>query len=363
VFDLTGQAWKERRACIASLFVPSEGSCLDFAETTAQILDESADLSKVDAQILAYKVFAKGTFNLLFGKHLELPSEAWDKLEGAVKYFQMRYDGANGDVAVEDRDIALFTTHIYDVCGLAVDWARTNSDKCTAGCGYLKMVDKGFDSFEELSATTANFIVAAAESPASAMGHMLDMVSKDTDVQRELKEELDRALSKHPKMGKAFVKDLVYCEAVINEAMRLKAPATMVVREALETVELPMSTGEIVAIEKGDKVNLCIHALHLNPEVWEDVNTFKPERWVQDGKMQKAGGGAYMPFSAGTRGCTGKAITLMWMKIMMAQIQNDFTFNCRSDRAAVASDEEPGHCTKFVSWVPAGIPVDMSRVE
>jgi len=356
VFDITGQAWKERRACIASLFLPNDSVTMDFAETTAHMLNESQNLSKVDSQLLAYRIFAKGTLNLIFGKHCELPDEAWAKLEAAVEYFQVRYDGAHGDVAVEDRDIALFTSHIYDVCALAVEWAKANPDKCTAGCGYLKMVDKGFDSFEELTATTANFVVAAAESPASGMAHMLDMVAKDDEVQRRLKEEVDAAMAKHPTMGKAFLKDLTYTEAVINEAMRLKAPATMVVREAVDTVELPMSNGEMLEVQKGDKVNLCLHALHLNADVWEDVSAFKPDRWLKDGKIQKAGGGAYLPFSAGTRGCPGKAVTIMWMKVMMALVQKDFTFTTLTPGL-----QEPDHCTKFVSWIPQGIPVELNR--
>jgi cytochrome P450 len=357
VFDLTGQAWKDRRAAIQMVFLPDENMIEEFVTSASEILDEIPDLGKVDSQILSYKVFVKGTLNLLFGKQCELTPELWKKLEDAVKYFQVRYDGANGDSNVEPLDIAIYTSHIHEVCGEAVKWAEENVDKCTPGCAFLRMREKGFADTHELTSMASNFVVAAAESPASGMAHMLDMVAQDEEVQQKLKEEVSTAIERHPKMGKEFVKELVFCEAVLNEAMRLKAPATMVTREAVQDVAIPMSNGKTVDVKKGVKVNLCIHALHLNPEVWEDVNTFKPDRWMKNGKLAKAGGGAFLPFSSGQRGCPGKAISMMWMKTMMALIQKkEFNLGPVANKAPDAD-----HCVKFVSWMPKGLEILMSR--
>jgi len=197
-------------------------------------------------------------------------------------------------------------------------------------------------------------------------------------------------------MNKEFCKDMVYTSAVIDEAFRLKAPATMVSREAIEDCELPIKgsgkTAETVKVKAGTKVNLCIHAAHLNKDVWgDDCEEFKPERWL--GKTAKTGGAiggghAFMPFSAGARGCPGKAITIMWMKVLFAMIFHSYEMEegkpapASSGLAADAEYDEvvkpvaevskdgksetganARHISKFVSWIPTGIPLAFCEIE
>ena len=58
------------------------------------------------------------------------------------------------------------------------------------------MMAKGFSDTNELVATAANFVVAAAESPASAMAHALALVCESKDVMAKMKEEADMVMDK-----------------------------------------------------------------------------------------------------------------------------------------------------------------------
>merc|ERR1711988_43729 len=238
------------------------------------------------------------------------------------------------------------------------------------------MVSKGFDGVEELAATTANFVVAAAESPASAMAHMLEMISNNGRVEEELKKEI--LAHSGDKKDKSWVKLLTYAGAVIDEAIRLKAPATMVAREALIDVKVPAGgDGKFIEAKKGTKFNLCLHALHLRQQAWgPDVGEFKPERWLSS---EKAGGGAYMPFSQGPRGCPGKAVTVMWMKVLLATMCEAGWVLTKEDTASdqldLVEEDSPDnmavkvgtqstpleHCNKYVSWLPNGVNLKVRR--
>jgi len=126
VFDLTGDAWKARKSCLASLFVVTEDVTLDFANSVRmmvpKLLHDPSGTKTVDAQILCYLLFVKGTLNILFGAELELPQDCWDRLERAVKHFgNTRYDYATPE-GVQDQ--ATFADTGY----------RANDHECYSSC-------------------------------------------------------------------------------------------------------------------------------------------------------------------------------------------------------------------------------------
>ena len=56
----------------------------------------------------------------------------------------------------------------------------------------------------------------------------------------------------------------------------------------------------------GTEVNVSIWCLHHSKQWWQDAETFKPERWLEDQTGgDRSGGLAYSPFGAGPRMCIG----------------------------------------------------------
>lgn len=76
-----------------------------------------------------------------------------------------------------------------------------------------------------------------------------------------------------------------------------------------ENIELTDYDGTSVQIEKGTKVLVPFHSLHLHPELYPEPNTFNPDRFDESsghGLKYYKDAGAFTPFGNGPRSCLGK---------------------------------------------------------
>ena len=63
--------------------------------------------------------------------------------------------------------------------------------------------------------------------------------------------------------------------------------------------------------------------IHHREDIWEDPDTFNPERFAQGRKILPF---TYLPFAAGPRTCIGKNFSIMEMKIVLSKMLTEFTF-------------------------------------
>ncbi|KAG5888996.1 hypothetical protein JTB14_033926 [Gonioctena quinquepunctata] len=109
-----------------------------------------------------------------------------------------------------------------------------------------------------------------------------------------------------------------YLDMVIKDVLRLFPIAAFIVRKAEEDFEI-----EKWVIPRGCSVMVSIYNIHRNGEYWEKPNEFYPEHFLPEA-VEKRHPYAFMPFSAGPRGCLGKPYAYMAMKIMLITILQDF---------------------------------------
>ena len=121
-----------------------------------------------------------------------------------------------------------------------------------------------------------------------------------------------------------------FLQACIEETLRMAPPvASLLPREVLPGgMEIDGQR-----IPAGTVVGVSAYVIHHDPDRYPDPWSFRPERWIpepQSGVTPESVEGAhraFCPFSAGSRGCIGKGIAYLELKIALAHIL--FRYNVR----------------------------------
>lgn len=113
----------------------------------------------------------------------------------------------------------------------------------------------------------------------------------------------------------ASAEDLELC---IDETLRLYPPAWIGPRRA--TVDFEFAGHSVPA---GAFVNYSSWASHRLPDVWEQPDAFRPERFAP-GAREQIPKGAYVPFGGGSRTCIGMRFGQQEIRVIASRILRDF---------------------------------------
>lgn len=149
----------------------------------------------------------------------------------------------------------------------------------------------------EVRDEAVTLLLAGHETTAVALSWTWPLIASHSAVEARLWAEVD-ALDGPPTaddLGR-----LPYTRAVFAEAMRLYPPAWAIGRQAARDLDLGG-----VSVARGTTLLLPPLALHRDPRFWTDPERFDPDRFTPERKAARHKF-AYLPFSAGRRGCIGE---------------------------------------------------------
>jgi hypothetical protein len=176
-------------------------------------------------------------------------------------------------------------------------------------------------------------LITGHETTASSISWALKYLTDNPQAQTRLRESLQAAfVDKQPSTQEHITTSLPYLDAVIAETLRVSSVGPVSFRQTLVPCEImghciPANT-PIILVTAGPSYNspdipsakLPKSLPHLHA-----LNIFAPERWLVDGKFDPEAV-HMLPFSAGPRGCFGKQIALLEMRIMIAALVLRFEF-------------------------------------
>ncbi|KAF7524653.1 hypothetical protein G7054_g11357 [Neopestalotiopsis clavispora] len=175
----------------------------------------------------------------------------------------------------------------------------------------------------EIVSEISGLLNAGFDTTGIALTHILDLLIRHPKHLKTLREELDMVLDPDEVVAPYDkVKDLPFLRACIDESLRIVPPTS---------AGLPRRTPSEGArimdhwIPGDTSVNMTIYSAHRDPKIFPNPETFDPTRWL-DLEEKKRMESAFIPFSAGSRGCLGRNITYLEQIIMVASLVHRYDF-------------------------------------
>jgi len=131
-------------------------------------------------------------------------------------------------------------------------------------------------------------------------------------------------LSRHPDSREKARNSDEYLDAVVTETLRMRTVLPGVGRK----LSRPMTLGGF-DFKKNAMLNPQLEAIHNDPRIWGDPETFRPERFL-DGKPSLT---EYIPFGGGKRRCIGAMFALKEMNVALRTILDAIDFEHVGDEA------------------------------
>jgi cytochrome P450 family 110 len=177
-------------------------------------------------------------------------------------------------------------------------------------------------SDQELRDQLMTLLLLGHETTASALAWAFYWLHRQPETLAALRLELEGLGADADPM---VVAEQPFLTAVCKEALRVYPIALISQpRRLKETVEL-----ERYRFEPGTVLIPCIYTAQRRPRTYgEDVLAFRPERFIE----QKFGASEYFPFGGGARSCIGMALSMLEMKLALATVLRECSFEPVGDR-------------------------------
>ncbi|OSD01429.1 cytochrome P450 [Trametes coccinea BRFM310] len=194
---------------------------------------------------------------------------------------------------------------------------------------------------EQIIGQINTLLFAATDTTSHVMAQVLEMLSRNQDLQEKARRELLEARDGDD-IPYDRLMSLPLLDAICKETLRMFPPTPIVMRQAFQDTVLPLSKPmhgndgsilESVVIPKGTNVLVGVRACNRNKALWgEDADEWKPERWLkplpktlEDASVP----GVYsnlMTFVGGGRSCIGFSFSQLEMRVVLASLLMNFTF-------------------------------------
>lgn len=161
---------------------------------------------------------------------------------------------------------------------------------------------------KEIAETVFTFLFASQDATSSATTWLFQIIADRPDVMKKIREEQLRVRNYdlNTPLDLDLVDQMHYTRMVVKEALRYRPPVIMV--PYVVKKNYPISPD--YTVPKGSMVIPTTYPALHDPEVYDDPETFIPERWTEGSKASKATAN-WLVFGTGPHVCIGQNYVFM----------------------------------------------------
>ncbi|KIY49616.1 cytochrome P450 [Fistulina hepatica ATCC 64428] len=177
---------------------------------------------------------------------------------------------------------------------------------------------------QELTAEALTLLIAGSDTTSNSTCAIIYYLARTPYAQAKLQAELDEKLGVADQRVSSGdeLKDMPYLDACINEALRLHSTSSVGLPRVVPEQGLHIFDHDFVA---GTVLSVPSFSIHRDTAVWgDDVEAYRPERWFErdQADIQRT----FNPFSTGPRGCVGRNLATLELRIIISSILRRFHF-------------------------------------
>ncbi|WAR13111.1 CP17A-like protein [Mya arenaria] len=206
--------------------------------------------------------------------------------------------------------------------------ARTEAEE-SEGDGRVALTDT------RIIQTLSDIFFAGVDTSRMTLRFALLHMAAYPDIQAKAYEEIDRVVGRDRLPGLSDRPDLAYTEAVLHESMRI---ATVLPTGVWHETLCDTSIGSY-KIPKGTPVMINHWALHHDPDAWDEVEKFKPERYLDEQGKLGPKPKSWLPFGAGKRVCLGEFVAKPELHLIFASLLQRHRWSAEAGRVVDISPE------------------------
>jgi cytochrome P450 len=162
----------------------------------------------------------------------------------------------------------------------------------------------------DIRAIMNDIILGGTDTTANTTSMAIYHLSRNLGIQDRLHDEIaDNLAKKNGVFDPQAISKLPFLDAVVQEVFRFLPPTTLIVRQAIEDVEL-----EGYNIRKGTVVIMNLYAAYRDEKFCKNPDAFNPDRFME-GDLPRI-----YAFGLGKRSCPGQNLGLMNTKLILAKL-------------------------------------------
>ncbi|XP_039170760.1 trimethyltridecatetraene synthase-like [Eucalyptus grandis] len=194
-----------------------------------------------------------------------------------------------------------------------------------------------------VKALIQELIAGGTEGSAASVEWAMCELLKNPHIFNKATQELDNIIGRERWVQEAGVMNLPYLNAVIKEIMRLH-PVGAFIAHHFASQDCEVAGYDI---PKGTRVLVSKWSIGRDPELWDDPENFRPERFIGKAIDVKGQDFELLPFGSGRRMCPGYNLGLRMIQTTLANLIHGFSWKLPENmtREELNMEEVPGLST------------------
>ncbi|CAO2832666.1 unnamed protein product [Amaranthus hypochondriacus] len=235
---------------------------------------------------------------------------------------------ASGSRNLEIRNMIkklLSVTRSVDLNDIIDELTRNSAMRLVNGKTWDKEADPHYYTDDILKGHILIMLLGAQENIAKAIKWAMSSLLHNPNILAKARTEIDTYVGKGRLVNDCDLLNLNYLKCIVNETLR-QVPISPILNPHYSSKDCTIGGFHI---PKGTTLYVNAWAIHMDPNLWDEPNVFKPERFENDQKH----GFKFFPFGIGRRACPGINMSYRYISLTLATLIQCFNWEAVDSRS------------------------------